>query len=235
MTRYLIIDDEAIAHEIIRGYCDKIPDFQLAKSCYDAVEALAFLGSNTVDLIFLDLNMPMLKGFDFLRTLSHTPKVIVTTAYAEHALEGFEMNVVDYLLKPFGFERFLKAVNKVMTEVPERVPTTESSEEPLFFKVKGKHVQLRPREICYVESVGNYCKIVTLSREFSLRTSLTDLLQLLSGRGLLQVHKSFAVSLEKVDVIEGNRMRIGSTTIPVGRTYKLRVQDVLKKQKRLDF
>ena len=115
MIKYLIIDDEYIAHDIIKGYCDLLPNMQLMKNCYDALEAIEYLNNNRVDLIFLDLNMPKLKGFEFLKTLTTPPKVIVTTAYKEFALEGYELNISDYLLKPFGFERFLKAINKTFS------------------------------------------------------------------------------------------------------------------------
>ena len=117
MIRYLIIDDEHIAHDIIKGYCDMLPNMELQKNCYDALEALQYLNEHEVDVIFLDLNMPKLKGFEFLKTLPSPPKIIVTTAYSEFALEGYELNVVDYLLKPFSFERFLKAVNKAVSEI----------------------------------------------------------------------------------------------------------------------
>ncbi|UZJ63145.1 response regulator [Sphingobacterium sp. KU25419] len=120
MISYLIIDDEHIAHDIIKGYSDLIPNMQLQKNCYDALEAFEFLNKNKVDLIFLDLNMPVLKGFEFLKTLQSPPKVIVTTAYQEFALEGYEHNISDYLLKPFGFERFLKAVNKAIGSEGEK-------------------------------------------------------------------------------------------------------------------
>ena len=115
MIKYLIIDDEYIAHNIIKGYCDLLPNMQLMKNCYDALEAIEYLNNNTVDLIFLDLNMPKLKGFEFLKILTSLPKVIVTTAYGEFALEGYELNISDYLLKPFSFERFLKAINKTVS------------------------------------------------------------------------------------------------------------------------
>jgi two-component SAPR family response regulator len=114
MIKYLIIDHEYIAHDIIKGYCDLLPNMQLMKNCYDALEAIEYLNNITVDLIFLDLNMPKLKGFEFLKTLITSSKVIVTTAYKEFALEGYELNISDYLLKPFGFKRFLKAINKTV-------------------------------------------------------------------------------------------------------------------------
>ena len=122
MIRYLIIDDEYIAHDIIQGYCDLLPNMQLMKNCYDGLEAFEYLNNNEVDLIFLDLNMPKLKGFEFLKTLKNPPKVIVTTAYKEFALEGYELNISDYLLKPFGFERFLKAINRTFS-----LSTTQAS------------------------------------------------------------------------------------------------------------
>ncbi|MEO0735142.1 MAG: response regulator, partial [Bacteroidota bacterium] len=123
MIRYLIVDDEYIAHDIIKGYCQLLPHLELQKDCYDAIEALDYLREHTVDLIFLDLNMPKLKGFDFLRTLRQPPKIIVTTAYQEHALEGYELNITDYLLKPFSFERFLQAVNKATSSSTPPQPT----------------------------------------------------------------------------------------------------------------
>ncbi|WP_431134714.1 LytR/AlgR family response regulator transcription factor [Psychroserpens mesophilus] len=113
MITYIIIDDEHIAHDIIRGHCDMLPNLEFKADCYDAIEAIDYLSKHDIDLIFLDLNMPKLKGFQFLKTLSSPPKVIVTTAYSEFAIEGYELNVVDYLLKPFSFEHFLTAINKV--------------------------------------------------------------------------------------------------------------------------
>ena len=114
MLKYIIIDDEPLAHEIIEEFCSMLPHVQLEKNCYNAMEAMQFLNESTVDFIFLDINMPKLKGLDFLKTLTNPPKTIITTAYKEHAIEGFELNVVDYLLKPFSFERLVKAVNKVV-------------------------------------------------------------------------------------------------------------------------
>ena len=128
MITYLIIDDEHIAHKIIEGYCDLLPNMELKKNCYDGLEAFEYLNNNDVDLIFLDLNMPKLKGFDFLKTLKNPPMVIVTTAYKEFALEGYELNISDYLLKPFGFDRFLKAINKTFSSSAAQISkVTESS------------------------------------------------------------------------------------------------------------
>ena len=138
MMKYIIIDDEHIAHDIIKGYCDALPNLSFLGHCYDAIEAMEYLRTHKVDLIFLDLNMPKLKGFDFLKTLQNPPNVIVTTAYQEHALEGYELNIVDYLLKPFSFERFIKAINKIESKSPKSESTTtlntKKEEQSLFLK-----------------------------------------------------------------------------------------------------
>ena len=142
---YIIVDDEHIAHSIIERYCDMLPNMHLLKNCYDAIEALEFLNiSPQVDLIFLDLNMPKLKGFQFLRTLQNPPKVIVTTAYTEYALEGYELDIVDYLLKPFSFERLLKAVNKAFHQPTEPAPAPPAQEENkrIFLRFNKYHVHV---------------------------------------------------------------------------------------------
>jgi two-component SAPR family response regulator len=146
MITYLIIDDEHIAHDIIKGYCDAMPNMKLMKHCYDAFEALEFLNQHRVDLIFLDLNMPKLKGFEFLKTLAHPPKVIVTTAYREFALDGYELNIVDYLLKPFGFERFIKAVNKATSTSKEvesnAISSGDDAAKSIFISHNKMHSQI---------------------------------------------------------------------------------------------
>ncbi|CAN0598375.1 unnamed protein product [Ectocarpus sp. 12 AP-2014] len=232
MIRYLIIDDEHIAHDIIKGYCDLLPNMQLLKNCYDALEAFDYLNSNEVDLIFLDLNMPKLRGFDFLKTLSNPPKVIVTTAYQEHALEGYELDIVDYLLKPFGFERFLKAINKAVSSVTksQSSPATQTkvSSKTIFLRENKKYVQIELDSIQYLEAAGNYTKVVTLTRTITVREKFSDLLSSLKSKGLLQVHKSFAVSPKHIKSIEGNQVFIGDNTIPIGKVYKLNVVRLLK-------
>ena len=159
MIRYLIIDDEHIAHDIIKGYCDMVPNMQLMKHCYDALEALDYLRTNSIELIFLDLNMPKLKGFDFLKTLSNPPKVIVTTAYKEYALEGYELEIADYLLKPFSFERFLKAVNKAFRtkeNTPRKNQLAENQKAKYVFLYSDKkYIQVKVADILYIEAAGN--------------------------------------------------------------------------------
>lgn len=231
MIRYLIIDDEHIAHDIIKGYCDLLPDMQLLKNCYDALEAFDYLNKHEADLIFLDLNMPVLKGFDFLKTLQKPPKVIVTTAYSEFALEGYELNISDYLLKPFGFERFLKAINKIFDQTtPQKIIVTDSTavSNRIFVQSNKKHIQLETADILYIEATGNYTKIITTTWPVITREKFSVLLGQLPGHEFLQVHKSFAVAKKHIKSIENNIIVIENFQIPIGKIYKLNVLQLLK-------
>lgn len=232
MINYLIIDDEHIAHDIIKGYCDLLPNFELKKNCYDALEALQYLNEHDVDLIFLDLNMPKLKGFDFLKTLSTPPKIIVTTAYSEFALEGFELNVVDYLLKPFSFERFLKAVNKaIRSNKNRRVVEGEKAQvdtDRFFIRGDKKYTQVVMDELLYVEASGNYTKLITKEETITTREKISAILTLLPSSDFIQVHKSFAVAVKHIKSIEGNQIFIGEQTIPIGKIYRAIVTQLLK-------
>lgn len=231
MIKYLIIDDESIAHDIIKGYCDLLPQMQLMKNCYDALEAFEYLNKNEVDLIFLDLNMPILKGFEFLKTLTHPPKVIVTTAYKEYALEGYEHNISDYLLKPFGFERFLKAINKAFSSTVAKVIEPSESYEisnRIFLQSNKKSIQVEIKTIQYIEATGNYSKIVTTNEPITIREKISTLLELLPKNVLIQVHKSFAVAPKHIKSIEGNRIFIGEHIIPIGKIFRTNIIQLLK-------
>ena len=232
MIQYLIIDDEYIAHDIIKEYADMVPNMVLAKHCYDALEALDYLNKQPVDLIFLDLNMPKLKGFDFLRTLAKPPKIIVTTAYQEHALEGYELNVVDYLLKPFSFARFLTAVNKVLdaTTPPTTLPPLTSSEknQSIFLRSNKKYLQVNLSTILFLEGAGNYTKVITTTTTILVREKISDLLLSLTTPDFLQVHKSFVVAVKHIKSVEGNRIAIGEELIPIGKYYKQVVVGLLR-------
>ena len=232
MIKYLIIDDEHIAHDIIKGYCDILPNMQLMKHCYDAIEALAYLNKNKVDLIFLDLNMPKLKGFEFLKTLPSPPEVIVTTAYSEFALESYELNVVDYLLKPFSFERFLKAVNKIESSTSIITPSSSSegndaTPKRIFVRQNKNYIQIGLDTILYIEAAGNYTKIITATETTTIREKISDMLVLVSSDDFIQVHKSFVIAKKHIKSIEGNRIHIGNNTIPIGKLYKANVNKLL--------
>lgn len=231
MIRYLIIDDEHIAHEIIKGYCDLLPNMQLEKNCYDGLEAFEYLNAHEVDLIFLDLNMPKLKGFDFLKTLKNPPKVIVTTAYKEFALEGYELNISDYLLKPFGFDRFLKAINKTFSSsVPQHsvLPQEKTISKRIFLRNNKKYTQVEVDTILCIEASGNYTKIFTKEETITIREKLSTVLELLPEENFIQVHKSFAVAPIHIKSIEGNRIFIAENIVPIGKFFKKNITQLLK-------
>lgn len=232
MTKFIIIDDEHIAHDIIKRYCEQLPEMQFEKSCYDAIEALEFLNENPIDLIFLDLNMPKLKGFDFLKTLVNAPQVIVTTAYKEFALEGYELNVVDYLLKPFSFARLVQALNKTKCSSRDNIvsanPTHQSNTNTIFLNTNKKHVQIEIRKILYLESAGNYVKVITSEETITVRDKISDLLNKFQDDNFVKVHKSFAVAKSHIKSIEGNRIFLDQYIVPIGKKYKSNLDELLK-------
>ena len=231
MITYLIIDDEHIAHDIIKDYCDLLPNMELMKNCYDGLEAFEYLNKNEVDLIFLDLNMPKLKGFEFLKTLKNPPKVIVTTAYKEFALEGYELNISDYLLKPFGFERFLKAINKTFSTSNTQESVSFKSNvdaKRIFIRSNKKYIQVENDTVLFVEASGNYTKMITKNETITVREKISSVLDLLPKEDFLQVHKSFAVAPKHIKSIEGNRIFILDHIIPIGKYYKANVTRLLK-------
>jgi len=231
--KYIIVDDESVAHDIIKKYCSLLPNMQLMQDCYDAIEAIEYLNSHPVDLIFLDLNMPKIKGFEFLKALPHQPKVIVTTAYKEHALEGYELNIVDYLLKPFSFERFLKAINKAFINTSKTSSTIQHenrNEKPdrIFLRSNNKHVQIFLDDILFVEASGNYVKIVLKEETISIRGNLLSLNEFIPTDNLVQVHRSFMVAQKHIRSVEGNQILIDKYTVPIGKSFKIQVDSFLK-------
>ena len=189
------------------------------------MEAMQYLNENTVDFMFLDINMPKLRGLDFLRTLTKPPKTIITTAYKEHALEGFELNVVDYILKPFSFDRLVKAVNKVSDSLTTKTIIKEvsnSNDTPSRFFVKGdkKHHQIDLSDLLYIEAYGNYTKLFLKDEMIVSHEKISHYETILTDADFLRVHKSFIVAINKIKFIEGNRILINEYKIPVGQTYK---------------
>lgn len=231
--KYIIVDDESVAHDIIKKYCSLLPNMQLMQDCYDAIEAIEYLNNNAVDLIFLDLNMPKLQGFDFLKTLPNLPKVIVTTAYKEHALEGYELNIVDYLLKPFSFERFIKAVNKARADTLQTPSSTQNAvgdakQERIFLRSDNKYIQIVIDNILFVESSGNYIKIVLKDELITIRGKLASIIELMPINSFIQVHRSFMVVPKHIKHVEGNQLFIDQYTVPISKLFKAQVDRILK-------
>ena len=228
MTRYLIIDDEPIAHRIIEGYCEDLPHLEKVGNAYNAFEASELVAKQRVDLLFLDLNLPKLTGFEWLRTLPNPPKIIVTTAYQEFALEGYELNVVDYLLKPFSFARFLQAVNKVIESAPVAKPSSnEPSQESFFLKGDKQKHQVHYEEVLFVEALGNYCKVFLDEDVIVTHEKISALEKLLPSGLFLRVHKSFIVATPKIRSIQGNQILLKDHKIPIGQTYKAEVNRLM--------
>ncbi|NOQ73114.1 MAG: response regulator [Crocinitomix sp.] len=224
MLKYIIIDDEPLAHDIIKEFCSMLPHLQLEKDCYNAMEAMQYLNENTVDFMFLDINMPKLKGLDFLKTLTNPPKTIITTAYKEHAIEGFELNVVDYILKPFSFDRLVKAVNKVSqtetTKPTVKEVSNNSTATRFFIKGDKKHHQINLDNLLYIEAYGNYTKLFLKDEMIVSHEKISHYEAILTDDNFLRIHKSFIVAVDKIKFIEGNRVLINENKIPIGQTYK---------------
>lgn len=231
MIKYIIVDDETASHDIIRDYANNLSHLTFKKSCYNAFEAIEYLNNNSVDLIFLDINMPKLSGFEFLKTLANPPKIIITTAYKEYALEGYELNIEDYLLKPFNFLRFVKAVNKAYEAsgvVSKPIQDSNSSDNSkIFIKDDSKYYQIALDAILFIEGYGNYVKIHMKDKMIVSHQTLTSFTNTLPESQFIRVHRSFIVSKDKIESIEGNRIRIQKHEIPIGKMYKLNINKLI--------
>ncbi|MFC1724608.1 LytR/AlgR family response regulator transcription factor [candidate division KSB1 bacterium] len=225
----MIIEDESLAQEVLEQYISSLSILKLVKTCSDALEAIDFLHRHSTDLIFLDLKMPGLSGLKFLETLAHPPKVIITTAYPEYALEGYEHSVIDYLVKPFSFERFLKAVNKVSLPDLPASGSAEGTDEKFIFIKENKIIhKVLFSDIRYIEGCGNFLKVFAGNKTIVFLEKMSNIERNLP-EDFIRVHRSYIVSVGKIDMIEGNMIRIGSKTIPVGKHYKLNVEKIIEK------
>lgn len=215
--RCLIVDDEPVAREILRTYIVDTQGLVSAGECEDAMQAIDRLQQESVDVLFLDVNMPKLSGIGLLKSLDVKPQVILTTAYSEYALESYELNVTDYLLKPFSFERFLKAVQKAR----ERIKTTsETKQASIIIKSDGRTFRVPATDILYLESSGDYVIIHTTNERYTVYDRLKNMLSELPEPNFIQVHKSYAVNIRRIDYLEGNRISVAGQEIPIGKSYK---------------
>jgi len=221
----LIIDDEPLARNIIKEYSRNIPALNIMGECTDAVEASQYLQQNHIDLIFLDINMPKISGIDFLRNLVHPPMVILTTAYSEYALEGYELNIIDYLKKPFSFERFFKAYLKAesYSQIRKNYQTdveTNNQKQFIFLKSDKKNIKINISEICFIEGLGDYIKVYTSAQKFISNLSMKKIIDCLPHEKFLRIHKSYIVAIDKIESLEGNLVKINNSKLPVGNNYK---------------
>ena len=216
----IIVDDEPIARDILKKYIEQVPYLTLAASCEDAFEAMQVLNKQDIDLIILDINMPRLTGFEMLRSLKKYPAVIITSAYPEYALEGFELSVTDYLLKPFSFPRFVQATEKVVNKTSEMRAVVKDEELFLMVKSDKKLTKVFFDEISYVEAYGNYIFIYTGQERVMSKQTLTQFEQQLPSSKFTRIHKSYIASLKAIKYLEGNEVFMGNKKLPVGKVYR---------------
>jgi len=236
--RCLIVDDEPLAHEVILKYMEDIPFLENSGQCYRPAEALEFLSKHTVDLIFLDIRMPKLNGLDLLRALQQRPLVIITSAYEEHALESFELEVCDYLLKPFRFDRFLKAVNRALAmhtlkiKAGDAAPVAALSKAPaqIYIKSDKKFMLLDLDAVYYLESLGNYVKVWEADKFLLTPRTLSSFGEQLPADAFVRIHKSYILNKKYVHYIEGNTISLkNKKQLPLGKNYKHLVKELLNK------
>jgi DNA-binding LytR/AlgR family response regulator len=222
----LIADDEPIAREIIEGYCKHLPALNVVASCANALEAKAIMQQQRIDILFLDINMPVLDGIAFLKTVKDPPEVIFTTAYKEYALNAFDLAACDYLLKPFSLERFIVAVDKAIEKLNKYIPPAQQItgetriEDALFVKTDSKIFRIPHKDILYAEASGNYIKIVTPQTTYMPGMTFSQFEQQLPRALFIRVHRSFIINKSFISLIEGNRVYINKTEIPIGSNYK---------------
>ena len=221
----LIVDDEPLAQNVIQQYAKKIPDLFIAGTCNDAICANKLLAETSIDLIFLDINMPKLSGISFLKNLDNPPLVIFTTAYSEYALEGFELNAVDYLKKPFSFERFCKAYFRaeelLLLKHSKSVPDNANLQTDfLFIKSDKKTIKVLLSDMFYIEGLGDYIKIHLKDKKIVTNLSMKKISELLPENQFYRIHKSYIISIDKIDSVEGNMVKINNIKLPVGNSYR---------------
>ena len=224
----IIIEDEPLAVKVLSDYILQVPFLELQEKFKDAIEATDYLRQNSTDLIFLDIHLPKLKGMAFLKTLTNPPAIIITTAYHQYAVEGFDLNVTDYLLKPIEFERFLTAVNKVKTAESGKQDLTESQEikDFIFLNVQKKKVKILFSEIVYIESQREYIKIVTTKKEYLSKMSTHEIEDLLPANLFKRIHRSFIVSISKIESYTAKTVEANGVSIPIGRGYSGIVEEL---------
>jgi DNA-binding LytR/AlgR family response regulator len=218
----VLIDDEPLAIKVLQNYFNNFTDFEVIATFNNSLEALDFINSTTVDAVFLDINMPMMTGFELISLIENKTKVIITTAFREFAAESYDLDVLDYLVKPIPLPRFIKCINKITTEYNLKnnikVETTKGDSH-IFIKVDKKMMKINIEEILFIEGMKEYIKVVTPDKTYITHKSLTSLSEELPSDRFLRIHKSYVIALNKVKSIEGNRIQIQSYTIPIGRNY----------------
>ena len=231
----IIIDDEPLALDVLENYIQALDYLELQAKCTNAIEAINFLKHNKTDLLFLDIQMPKLTGIDFLKTLQHPPSVIFTTAYSEYALLGYDLNVLDYLLKPISFERFVIAVNKyhantAYESLPSLITTANTfnqDESFIYLKADKKMIKVFLRDICYIESLKDYVKVKTTDKQIITYQKISYLEEKLPDDKFIRIHRSYIIAIDKIKSFNATTIEIGQEELPIGRIYKNEVMKLL--------
>ena len=234
--RCLIVDDEPLAVRLISSYIQQVPGLEIAAACNNAIDAFKILGEQKIDLMFLDIKMPKLIGTDFLRSISNPPKVIFITAYRDYALDGYELDIVDYLLKPVSFTRFMKAISKATKLISidnnfssKNIEPNNNKDSFLYFKINKEMQKVLLHEILFIESSKEYVKLhLENGKPLLVKQSISSLQKLLSPHRFLRVHRSYIVTIEKISSYNSTYITIDNHKIPIGRLYKNEVSEVLK-------
>jgi DNA-binding LytR/AlgR family response regulator len=227
----IIIDDEPLAGEVIATHLKEFSNMQLLGSYTNPLEALSLIESGEVDAVFIDINMPKMNGLDFIKSLDASPYFIITTAYREYAVESFDLDVFDYLVKPVPFTRFLKSINKLsqkmMTEQLTEVTQPSTEKSFIFLKVDKKLIKIKFEDIYFIESLKDYIMVFTRSGDYLAHKSLSGITEELPGNLFLRIHRSFTVALDKIQALEGNSVMVADKRIPIGRKYINHAKDVI--------
>ncbi|MGE0077934.1 MAG: LytR/AlgR family response regulator transcription factor [Bacteroidales bacterium] len=222
----LIIDDEPLSQDVLKKYISDCPQLELAEIYSNAVDANVYLQSNSAELLFLDINMPKISGLNFFKSLINPPLVIFTTAYPEYAIEGYEVDAVDYLVKPFSFERFLKAINKVVEKNSIAQLKSKNIGNSILLKSEKRVHKVDFDKIVYLQAIGDYVKVVTSEKNLLIHCTIKGLTEQLPTDEFIRIHKSFVISINRLEYIEGNQVRIHNENLPIGLNYK---EELLKR------
>jgi DNA-binding LytR/AlgR family response regulator len=236
MLKCLIVEDEPIAAEIIAEYIAETPFLTLVDICHDAISALDIVQNHPIDVIFLDINLPKLSGIDFIKTLRRQPKIIITSAYDAFAVEGFALQVVDYLLKPIEFSRFTKAVQKLLN--PARQPADNPAPPPIarpfyYFNVQKRQSKIFLDEIQFIESLKDSVVIITQKKEYLTHYQLGELEDLIHDENLMRIHRSFIVAIDKIDAFTATEVEVAGRVLPIGRSFKIDVMEKLGRRAKI--
>ena len=218
----LIIDDEPLAINVIKNHIKEIDNINVIDTFNSAIDALNFMKSNTVDLLFLDINMPLLDGLDFIKSLDKKPMIVITTAYSEYAIKTYELEVLDYLMKPISFQRFLKAVNRAFKELNSNLTSNlkVAKRAHIFIKVDKKKMQkIYLDEILIIESLRDYLKITTISNKYIIHSTLSSFTEKLPSNNFIRIHRSFTIAIDKIEAVQGNSVEIDGIKYVIGRSY----------------